>query len=797
MADNPEKEIEGAADKAGDLREQLQEVLFVSRDIASEAADLAKSLGMNSIEAASFKKAFKDTASVSQNLVDNAEKLLEGELSLNDIQKDIAKNKQSQIGLDREIEQVLLKAGVAQKDISANLGTSFGLTEMLAEKHEFINSEIADAVKLYEEQITANKENALELDKQETIARKIKDTVGASGKLIEGIGKIPIVGQFIDSKEALKKMNKAAAEGASKMQTMMVGLKSAVQDVIKGALDPLTIAIAALKAGLTFDKQLTNLEKGMALSRGEAMAFRQEMTIAAASSNDLFVNTERIQKGLGILQSQIGFAAGFSSEMSIEAAKMSELFGMSEKAIGGMAQSSLITGKTLEETRKDIGATVEKQKEQTGLSFSHQEILEKVGNTTGQIKAQLGANPEAIAKAVMKAKEFGLELEQVAKAGSALLNFEQSIEAELEAELLTGKQLNLERARALALQGDYAALAEEVASQAGNFTEFSKMNVLQQNALAKSFGMSSDELSEMLMKQEAQGKTVEELRAAGKDELADRLEQRNVQESFNDAVAKMKGIFVDLVGGPLGEFLNILTLALEPINVMMTGLSGILSLFGENRKELTYMESLLGSIAAIFLTIKARAMVIKGITVATNVAKAIGLGFDIASGKASKMAVRGLGSRLGMNVALASAKIFSSLAKIPFGLGIPVAIAAIIGMASLVYGLSKRKAEKGGFIGGKRHSEGGTLIEAEQGEFIMSRKGVQNVGLGNLYSMNKGGGIISGGGRAQEGGEVGSGNQGVTKVVVENKPGVIVASPYGLNDAQYQSRNENFKTRFE
>ena len=66
---------------------QLQEVLFVSRDIASEAADLAKSLGLNSIQAASFKKAFKDTASVSQNLVDNAEKLLEGELSLNDIQK--------------------------------------------------------------------------------------------------------------------------------------------------------------------------------------------------------------------------------------------------------------------------------------------------------------------------------------------------------------------------------------------------------------------------------------------------------------------------------------------------------------------------------------------------------------------------------------------------------------------------------------------------------------------------------------------------------------------------------------
>ena len=88
----------------------------------------------------------------------------------------------------------------------------------------------------------------------------------------------------------------------------------------------------------------------------------------------------------------------------------------------------------------------------------------------------------------------------------------------------------------------------------------------------------------------------------------------------------------------------------------------------------------------------------------------------------------------------------------------------------------------------------------------MSRKGVQNVGLGNLYAMNQGGGIISGGGKAEEGGEVGAATAANNEAFVSNmvdkiasnmKPGVVVASPYGLNDATYQSRNENFKTRFE
>ena len=162
---------------------------------------------------------------------------------------------------------------------------------------------------------------------------------------------------------------------------------------------------------------------------------------------------------------------------------------------------------------------------------------------------------------------------------------------------------------------------------------------------------------------------------------------------------------------------------------------------------------------------------------------------------------------IGGGIAKAASGIFRSLAKVPFGLGIPLAIAAVLGMTALVYGLAS-KAEKGGMIGGNRHSAGGTIIEAEQGEFIMSRQGVQSVGVDNLYAMNRGGGIS--GGKAQAGGVVqstsGQSNSGmnmqsftdaVISAVNNTKPGVVIASPYGLNNTNYQSRNENFKTKFE
>ena len=46
--------------------------------------------------------------------------------------------------------------------------------------------------------------------------------------------------------------------------------------------------------------------------------------------------------------------------------------------------------------------------------------------------------------------------------------------------------------------------------------------------------------------------------------------------------------------------------------------------------------------------------------------------------------------------------------------------------------------QTGGMVGGRRHSQGGTLIEAEQGEFVMNRNAVSAIGVENLNRMNQG-----------------------------------------------------------
>ena len=88
-----------------------------------------------------------------------------------------------------------------------------------------------------------------------------------------------------------------------------------------------------------------------------------------------------------------------------------------------------------------------------------------------------------------------------------------------------------------------------------------------------------------------------------------------------------------------------------------------------------------------------------------------------------------------------------AMTKIPFpaSLGVPALGAAMAGALGSVLGNMKLpQFEQGGYVGGRPHSQGGTIIEAERGEFVMSRNATESIGLETLNQMNQtGGGAVN------------------------------------------------------
>ena len=87
--------------------------------------------------------------------------------------------------------------------------------------------------------------------------------------------------------------------------------------------------------------------------------------------------------------------------------------------------------------------------------------------------------------------------------------------------------------------------------------------------------------------------------------------------------------------------------------------------------------------------------------------------------------------------------ISKAVALNPMGGGVPGSIiAAVMGAAQLAIIKSQQPPTMaaGGLIGGKDHANGGTPIIAEQGEFIMNRDAVENMGIEAMENMNQGSG---------------------------------------------------------
>ena len=538
---------------------------------------------------------------------------------INDVDKagkDI-KNTFSEIGnLINELNSSLEKTFSLTKGVSDNLSQSNDLTREFMESEENLKGlkeTLAgldeDKQKRLEEAMKTGKGLTHELTKELGLQKHIGKLAGVSGK-----AKLEYLDKLIKKQDELNARRNKEDADKKKREAEEKKMEESINKLKHAAMD---VFVTQLMAA---DKQTTEMARSLNISKDEAIGIRQQFAQIAMDSGDIAINSVRLGQANADLNAQLGTGVVFSGEMLSTFSKLTKVVGISADAAGSLAFQGQMAGQSFREGEENVlGASFEMQRG-VGIQLDMKGVLEATGKVSGQVRANLGATPELIAKAVTAAKLLGAELDTIVNAGKAQLDFESSIANEMEAELLTGKQLNLERMRSAALAGDQAAVAEELAKNVGTHGEFMKMNVLQQEALAKAMGMSTDSMADMLFKQETMGMNAKQLRAQGKDELADKLEQLDTQEKI--ALAQEK--FQALIGDLATIFLPI-----------VEGFGSLVGYIMESKVALGLMVGLMGALA-------------------------------IAS------------------VISAIANIFVSLSQIPLGLGIGLAVAASVGLIALI-----------------------------------------------------------------------------------------------------------------
>ena len=265
-----------------------------------------------------------------------------------------------------------------------------------------------------------------------------------------------------------------------------------------------------LKSAFELNKVYTDSAKQLGMSSRVTREIADNFASTAPKAGSLasfgssLVQTRKNElEALGQINQELGTANFYSQERLNDQVSLTKLMGVDAKTAAQIQTLSLVSGKTSKEILDSVNNRVISLGKENNIFLDNKKVLADVAKVSGQLAIQYKNNPELLAKAVVQVQKLGLNFEQAAGMANKLLDFQSSIENELEAELLTGKALNLEQARYLSLTGDSAGAAEELMNQIGGINEFQNLNVLQQRSLANAIGLGVDELSNSLRMQEA------------------------------------------------------------------------------------------------------------------------------------------------------------------------------------------------------------------------------------------------------------------------------------------------------
>ena len=546
------EEVNKTAEAYQKLKKAQEELLFLSRDYADEAKKAAKEVLGSSIAASETAKAFRNVASAAKDITDNYAEVLTGEKTFQGLIKERQKLDKAQKSFNTDFEQFLSTVVTDQTTINQIMSGQVDSVDAIAAAGGDLNGAQFDLLELYELQNAVLAEEAENMDEIARRAENIDEAMRPLGKhaislqdmgdgLSKGLSKAGLGGlsDKLGMDDAIKGARETAAsltEGGTKALGMgdklgIAGdMATSMGKNLMKSLGPAALIAMAIEQIVNAFKMIDGasgeVAKSMGVSAKEGRALVESSNDIAMMSGDLLISTKDIVASQMSLNKLFGSSVTFSNELALEFAEVQEKTGLSAEAMNVFAKNALQGKGTIKEQLISITAITQEMSAQSGVMLNAKDIQEGIANLSATQRLNAGSTVEEMTKQVFQQKLLGLSSSQLASSKNGLLDFETSIGAEMEAELLTGKQLNLEGARAAALANDNVALAAEIAKNVGTEAEFRGMNAIQQEALSKAFNMSIDDMSVMLMEQEK----LEALKASGA------LSQSAAQEKYNKAL---------------------------------------------------------------------------------------------------------------------------------------------------------------------------------------------------------------------------------------------------------------------
>lgn len=350
-----------------------------------------------------------------------------------------------------------------------------------------------------------------------------------------------------------------------------------------------TAGVTALIAGIMaagkwlmdLNQHQADYAKDLGVSVDDAIHLEHTYAEIAHQSGDIAINTDKLKKLGAELQGVMGGVVVENSKFLTDIQSAKESFGLTTEEASKLSETALRLGTDMEGITNEVTAASMAMEEQLGVSINTRDLMKDIAEIPPGITASFKGSVTELAVANQKAKMLGTSLEKVQSMGEQMLDIESSLQTEMEARVLTGRKINLDKARQLALEGDTVGLQDEILKQMGGMEKFNNLNAMGQKKMAEAFGLSKDEMSDMLTKAEQRknlgfdlnalsaekidlemkaakenGKRFSEEQIAAIKKRKQELRAKSLMETIQDIWTKIKDAVAKTVEGPMGGMVN-------------------------------------------------------------------------------------------------------------------------------------------------------------------------------------------------------------------------------------------------
>ena len=537
------KELDNASFSASGLYNTLREI---TSEFKGQKNEVIKVRGaFRQLEDAAQKLKLDE-----QGIVDLTRNQLEA------IQEKLVKNEAI---VDQEARRLISSAAIGKeleeevknwRDMGASVDDINDLVSDMLRSTKDLSEEQKASIQYYYDQHKTVGQIVKAVEKRLEVEKKISELMGVTGAVVGGLGALMerlgmrsgiFHDAMRDSADEMREMAKDTANGVAKFSQLQIaakGFSTVAKGFGKALLDPAAI-IGKIAQGF-FDVNKASVE--LTRLTGETASGVANVNMNLISSVDFLETAAELTKQIGMSATNI-----FSSKTLAAVAEAKNLLGLTAKEAGNLARFSDLSGVAVEDYNENIYGTVNAYNSANRSGVAHGIVLQDVLNASDDVSVSLGGQPGKIAAAAAAARGLGLDLAKVNQIADGMLDFESSISAEMEAQLLTGKSMNLAKAREYALTNDLEGLSNELKKNGASAVEFANMGRVAQSALAKSLGMSREELAKTVLTQEEMNGMTEDQIAKARGVTLEQSKAMDVQAKMEKSIAKLTEAFAPML----------------------------------------------------------------------------------------------------------------------------------------------------------------------------------------------------------------------------------------------------------